>query len=236
MLISRNSVKDGEFAWFRNLSQADQQRKKLCGLRQNTQGVLNALRKACAHGYLLALYWRFCQGQLPPQATLAKRARYAKLAKPLSFKVLRQVVENTVGDVVQLVRTLPCRWLESHTVTANSLPYSTECTGNRRIYIYIRMRFASVANARGRLNRSLGSSRSAIIRRPRVVSNSTQKLILRTAVCKTPWLESVPGVRIPPSPPQSPIEMRRFLPCYYFARSIILFNCTSRLFTMAPQN
>ncbi len=109
MLISRNSVKDGEFAWFRNLSQADQQRKKLCGLRQNTQGVLNALRKAWAHGYLLALYWRFWQGQLPPQATLAKRARYAKLAKPLSFKVLRQVVENTVGDVVQLVRTLPCR-------------------------------------------------------------------------------------------------------------------------------
>src|SRR5713226_1760207 len=24
------------------------------------------------------------------------------------------------GDVVQLVRTLPCRWLESHTVTADS--------------------------------------------------------------------------------------------------------------------
>src|SRR5205809_2886122 len=116
MLISRKSVKDGEFAWFRNLSQADQQCKKLCGLRQNTQGVLNALRKAWAHGYLLAFYWRFWQ--LPPQATLVKRARYAKLAKPLSFKVLRQVVENTVGDVVQLVRTLPRHWLESHTVTA----------------------------------------------------------------------------------------------------------------------
>ena len=115
MLISRKSVKDGEFAWFRNLSQADQQCKKLCGLRQNTQGVLNALRKAWAHGYLLAFYWRFWQ--LPPQATLVKRARYAKLAKPLSFKVLRQVVENTVGDVVQLVRTLPRHWLESHTVT-----------------------------------------------------------------------------------------------------------------------
>src|SRR5260370_23771103 len=84
----------------------------------------------------------------------SERARYAKLAKPLSFKVLRQVVENTVGDVVQLVRTLPCRWLESHTVTANSLPYSTECTGNRRIYI--RMRFASVANARGPIEPKLG--------------------------------------------------------------------------------
>jgi hypothetical protein len=30
---------------------------------------------------------------------------------------------DVVGDVVQLVRTLPCRWLESHTVTANSLPH-----------------------------------------------------------------------------------------------------------------
>src|SRR6266550_7070846 len=27
---------------------------------------------------------------------------------------------STVGDVVQLVRTLPRRWLESHTVTADS--------------------------------------------------------------------------------------------------------------------
>ena len=40
------------------------------------------------------------------------------------------------GDVVQLVRTLPRRWLES-TVTANSLPYSTERVGNRHMYIYI---------------------------------------------------------------------------------------------------
>ena len=30
----------------------------------------------------------------------------------------RPCVDSTVGDVVQLVRTLPCRWLESHTVTA----------------------------------------------------------------------------------------------------------------------
>src|SRR5258706_13499546 len=35
---------------------------------------------------------------------------------------LRRVVDSTVGDVVQLVRTLPSRWLESYTVTANSLP------------------------------------------------------------------------------------------------------------------
>jgi hypothetical protein len=47
-----------------------------------------------------------------PQATLAKRARHAKLANVLSLKALRRVVENTVGDVVQLVRTLPCQ-LES---------------------------------------------------------------------------------------------------------------------------
>jgi hypothetical protein len=30
-------------------------------------------------------------------------------------------------------------WLESYTVTANSLPYSTERAGNRHIYMYIRM-------------------------------------------------------------------------------------------------
>src|SRR5260370_2806831 len=55
----------------------------------------------------------------------SERARYAKLAKPLSFKVLRQVVENTVGDVVQLVRTLPCRWLEFYTVTVDTYNTST---------------------------------------------------------------------------------------------------------------
>ncbi len=33
----------------------------------------------------------------------------------------RPCVDSTVGDVVQLVRTLPCRWLESYTVTAWSL-------------------------------------------------------------------------------------------------------------------
>ncbi len=36
------------------------------------------------------------------------------------------VADSTVGDVVQLVRTLPRHWLESHTVTAephNQLPH-----------------------------------------------------------------------------------------------------------------
>src|SRR5216683_6224672 len=52
------------------------------------------------------------------------------------------------GDVVQLVRTLPSRWLESHTVTANSLPCSTERAGNRHISTYIRMLFATAVNGR----------------------------------------------------------------------------------------
>src|SRR6267143_1917929 len=42
----------------------------------------------------------------------------AKLATALFLKALGQVVDSTVGDVVQLVRTLPCSWLESDTVTA----------------------------------------------------------------------------------------------------------------------
>src|SRR5438270_6834496 len=46
----------------------------------------------------------------------------------------RPCVDSTAGDVVQLVRTLPCRWLESHTVTAepqNQLPHRTSITLNR---------------------------------------------------------------------------------------------------------
>src|ERR1039458_6488790 len=38
----------------------------------------------------------------------AKSALYAKLAKALSNKVFRQIVDLASGDVVQLVRTLPC--------------------------------------------------------------------------------------------------------------------------------
>ncbi len=83
------------------------------------------------HEFLLAVYWRFWQGQLLPYAPQAKRAPYAKLATALFLKALRQVVDSTAGDVVQLVRTLPCRWLESHTVTAepqNQLPHRTSIT------------------------------------------------------------------------------------------------------------
>jgi hypothetical protein len=38
----------------------------------------------------------------------------------LILRALRQVVDSTAGDVVQLVRTLPRHWLESYTVTAGS--------------------------------------------------------------------------------------------------------------------
>ena len=75
-----------------------------------------------------AVYWRFWQGQLLPYARQARCALYAKLAKALFLKALPQVVDSTAGDAVQLVRTLPCRWLESHTVTAISLTCSTKRT------------------------------------------------------------------------------------------------------------
>jgi len=57
---------------------------------------------------------------MPLQAPQAVSAQYAKLATALFLKVLRQVVDSTVGDVVQLVRTLPRHLLESNTVTADS--------------------------------------------------------------------------------------------------------------------
>ncbi len=34
------------------------------------------------------------------------------------------------GDVVQLVRTLPCRWLEAHTVTGDAYLPTLYCIGN----------------------------------------------------------------------------------------------------------
>ncbi len=42
------------------------------------------------------------------QAPRAKRAPHAKLVTASFHRALRQVVDSTVGDVVQLVRTLPC--------------------------------------------------------------------------------------------------------------------------------
>jgi hypothetical protein len=51
--------------------------------------------------------------------TASEQCAVCKPCKALIYKVLRQVVDSTAGDVVQLVRTLPRRWLESHTVTAD---------------------------------------------------------------------------------------------------------------------
>src|ERR1700687_2292799 len=67
--------------------------------------------------------------QLLPYAPQVKRALYAKLATALFLKALRQVVDSTAGDVVQLVRTLPRHWLESYTVTADTfLTFFVSCT------------------------------------------------------------------------------------------------------------
>src|SRR6266403_2948103 len=57
---------------------------------------------------IIAVYWRFWQGQLLPYAPQANSAPYAKLATALFLRALQQVVDSTAGDVVQLVRTLPC--------------------------------------------------------------------------------------------------------------------------------
>ena len=48
-----------------------------------------------------------------------------------------QFLRTTGGDVVQLVRTLPRRWLESYTVTANSLPRAKGSRARTHIYLYI---------------------------------------------------------------------------------------------------
>ena len=73
-----------------------------------------------------------------------------------------------------MVRTLPSSRLESYTVTANSLHYSTERTRNRRICIYKGCLSRVLLMQGGRLNRSLGSSRSATELRPLVVPNCTR--------------------------------------------------------------
>ncbi len=100
-----------------DLGESVMPKKTLADLRQKQQGVLNYHSQERTD-----IYWRFISGfsggQPPLQAPQAKRATYTKLATTLSLKVLRRVVENTVGDVVQLVGTLPRRWLESYTVTA----------------------------------------------------------------------------------------------------------------------
>jgi hypothetical protein len=53
-----------------------------------------------------------------PHANQAISALYANLAKPYFARCYAKSLIFSSGDVVQLVRTLPSHWLESHTVTA----------------------------------------------------------------------------------------------------------------------
>jgi hypothetical protein len=57
---------------------------------------------------LQAVYRRYCQEQGLARAFCANSALYAKPANALSSKVFSEVVDLASGDVVQLVRTLPC--------------------------------------------------------------------------------------------------------------------------------
>jgi hypothetical protein len=57
--------------------------------------------------YSFTVYRRFWQGQLPLQASLENRKLHAKLARDVSSEDAASRCSK-VGDVVQLVRTLPC--------------------------------------------------------------------------------------------------------------------------------
>ena len=57
---------------------------------------------------LQAVYRRFCQEQGLARAFCANSALYAKPANAVPSKVFSEVVDLASGDVVQLVRTLPC--------------------------------------------------------------------------------------------------------------------------------
>ena len=74
---------------------------------------------------LQAVYRRFCQEQGLARAFCANSALYAKPANALSSKVFSEVVDLASGDVVQLVRTLPC-----HSAAIVSLIISRTCGTN----------------------------------------------------------------------------------------------------------
>ena len=79
---------------------------------------------------LQAVYRRFCQEQGLARAFCANSALYAKPANALSSKVFSEVVDLASGDVVQLVRTLPCHFISA------DLPYFqlfTVITSNRTV-------------------------------------------------------------------------------------------------------
>src|SRR6266496_6245796 len=71
---------------------------------------------------LQAVYRRFCQEQGLARAFCANSALYAKPANALSSKVFSEVVDLASGDVVQLVRTLPC-----HSIQGISIVFSVSC-------------------------------------------------------------------------------------------------------------
>ncbi len=72
---------------------------------------------------LQAVYRRFCQEQGLAGAFCANSALYAKPAIALSSKVFTEIVDLASGDVVQLVRTLPC-----HFISSRSLVFSITCS------------------------------------------------------------------------------------------------------------
>jgi hypothetical protein len=84
-------------------------RRQCRGLRRNLQAV----------------YRRFCQEQGLARAFCADSALYARPANALSSKVFSEVVDLASGDVVQLVRTLPC-----HSAAIVSLIISSTCGMN----------------------------------------------------------------------------------------------------------
>ena len=61
------------------------------------------------------IYRRFCREQGLVRTFCANGALYAEPAKALSSKVSSEVVDLASGDVVQLVRTLPCHPVSSIT-------------------------------------------------------------------------------------------------------------------------
>src|SRR5947207_14884833 len=65
--------------------------------------------------------WAVLAGTAATVCTAIEQCAVCEPCKGFICRVLRQVVDSTAGDVVQLVRTLPCRWLESYTVTAEAV-------------------------------------------------------------------------------------------------------------------
>src|SRR6266513_4649941 len=68
-----------------------------------------------------------------PQETTVRSANGQTARSAFSGERSQAGFDFTAGDVVQLVRTLSCRWLESRTITANSLTCSTKRTRNPHI-------------------------------------------------------------------------------------------------------